>query len=230
MTIKRREMLGLTAGAFLAASCGNAYGTVRKRLLGRKMAKTMKKYPNEHFYKNGEFDQEAAKAAFFEMFDYHNYSLTESMKTNPDFWVADFKQNDFSNVGMGGIFWVNDKEHGYFAHEIYLLPGQMIVEHAHVEAEDKPAKHECWQVRHGSIYTFGEGEETKPCPIELPKSQEKYITVKNAAKLETGQMGFLNKVGAKHFMIAGPEGAIVSEYACYHSGDGLRFTNPTVGF
>jgi hypothetical protein len=43
-------------------------------------------------------------------------------------------------------------------------------------------------------------------------------------------MGFLNKIRAKHFMIAGPEGTIVSEYACYHSGDGLRFTNPTVGF
>ena len=230
MTIKRREMLGLTAGALLAASCGNAYGGMRKRLLGKRKTTTMKKYPNEHFYKNGEFDQEAAKQAFFEMFDYHNYSLAESMKTNSDFWVADFKQNDFSNVGMGGIFWVNDKEHGYFAHEIYLLPGQMIVEHAHVEAEDKPPKHECWQVRHGSIHTFGEGEATTPCPVELPKSQEKYITVKNAAKLEVGQMGFLNKVGAKHFMIAGPEGAIVSEYASYHSGDGLRFTNPTVGF
>ena len=34
---------------------------------------------------------------------------------------------------MGGIFWVNDPEYGYFAHAIYLLPGQMIPEHAHVK-------------------------------------------------------------------------------------------------
>jgi hypothetical protein len=40
----------------------------------------------------------------------------------------------------------------------------------------------------------------------------------------------LNRVGAKHFMIAGPQGAIVSEYATFHDGDGLRFTNPNVKF
>ena len=27
-------------------------------------------------------------------------------------------------------------------------------------------------------------------------------------------------------MIAGNDGAIVTEYACYHSMDGLKFTNP----
>ena len=27
-------------------------------------------------------------------------------------------------------------------------------------------------------------------------------------------------------MMAGPEGAIVDEWACYHDNDGLRFTNP----
>ncbi len=220
--MNRRELLGSAAGMLAAASCGQAMAATEK--------KTLRKYTNDDFYKNGKFDAEAGKKAFFEMFEYHNYSLTDSLKTNPDFWVADFKQNDFANTGMGGIFWVNDKEHGYFAHEIYLLPGQMLVEHAHVEAEGKPAKHECWQVRSGMIYTFGEGEATNPCPVKLPESQKGHITVHNANAIETGQMGFLNRIGAKHFMVAGPEGAIVSEYASYHSGDGLRFTNPTVGF
>jgi len=39
-------------------------------------------------------------------------------------------------------------------------------------------------------------------------------------------MDFLNRLEAPHFMMAGPQGAIVTEYASYHSGDGLRFTNP----
>jgi D-lyxose ketol-isomerase len=31
-------------------------------------------------------------------------------------------------------------------------------------------------------------------------------------------------------LFAGPEGAIVTEYANYHDGNGLRFTNPNVEF
>jgi D-lyxose ketol-isomerase len=220
--MNRREMLGTAAGALAAAACGSSAQAAEK--------KTVPQFTNEMFYKNGQFDQEAGKKAFLELFKYHNYSMADSLKDNADFWVADFKQNDFANTGMGGIFWVNDKEHGYFGHEIFLLPGQMLVEHSHVPAEGKPAKHECWQVRHGSIHTFGEGPATVPCPVKLPESQKKHIVSKNASKLEVGQMGFLNRLEAPHFMVGGPDGAIVTEYASFHSGDGLRFTNPTVGF
>lgn len=30
-----------------------------------------------------------------------------------DIWFTDFGLGDFENVGMGGIFWVNDPEYGY---------------------------------------------------------------------------------------------------------------------
>ncbi len=58
--------------------------------------------------------------------------------------VTDFNLGDFENVGMAGIFWVNDPEYKYLGHEIYLLPGQMIAEHKHVVTE-YPAKFESWQ-------------------------------------------------------------------------------------
>ena len=32
--------------------------------------------------------------------------------------LTDFGLGDFANVGMAGIFWVNDAENGYFAHGI----------------------------------------------------------------------------------------------------------------
>jgi hypothetical protein len=35
----------------------------------------------------------------------------------------------------------------------------------------------------------------------------------------------LSRVETRHFMVAGPEGCIVSEYASYHEGAALRFTN-----
>jgi len=33
-----------------------------------------------------------------------------------------------------------------------------------------------------------------------------------------------------HWMYAGDEGAIVTEYATYHDGSALKFSNPNVSF
>lgn len=193
-------------------------------------AKYMKKYTNKDFYKaDGTFDGAKAKEAYYAMMKRFNYPVYEKLK-GEDFWAIDFGLKDFANVGMAGIFWWNDKKDGYFGHEIYLLPGQMIVEHAHVQTPDAKPKMEAWQVRHGSIYTFGEGDETTPCPVKLPGSQAKFITAKNCKLLKEGEIAALNRAEAKHFMIAGPEGAIVTEYATYHDNAGLRFTNPGVKF
>jgi D-lyxose ketol-isomerase len=203
---------------------GNANGNAN----ARRRREPLVKHPNDHFYRDGKFDQETAKKAYAELFQFHNYSLRNVILDHPDFWMLEFGQNDFSNVGMGGIFFVNDKEHSYFGHEIYLLPGQMIAEHFHLPAEDMPAKHEAWQVRHGSVWTVAQGGDKSKLPFVLPKSQEQYATCFDAKELKVGGQDALRKLDEPHFMMAGPEGAIVTEYASYHSGAGLRFTNPTV--
>ena len=84
-----------------------------------------KKYTNADFYKDGKFDQAVAIEAMKDMFKFYDVPFTELMAK--DMWVTDFGLGDFENVGMGGIFWINDAEHGYFAHAIYLLPGQIDV-------------------------------------------------------------------------------------------------------
>ena len=195
--------------------------------------RTLAKYDNARFYKaDGSFNEDAAKAAYAEMFRFHNFALADVVN-DERFWILDFGLGDFANVGMAGIFWLNDKEHGYFGHDIYLLPFQMIPEHAHFPAEGKPAKHEYWQVRNGSIFNFGEGgSKDDPLPVALPKSQldANAITAFNCVELKAvsglgkGEAG-LNRLEAFHFMMGGPEGAIVVEYASYHSGEGLRFQN-----
>ena len=80
------------------------------------------------------------------------------------------------------------------------------------------------------IYTFGEGKATKPAPVEVPASQKDYVTVHHCEPLELGQLRTLNRLNAKHYMIAGPEGAVVTEYASYHDGEALRFTDPRASF
>jgi D-lyxose ketol-isomerase len=183
------------------------------------------------FYDAGVFNKQKALDAYFAMMERFGYPVSPILKTD-QLWTSDFAQDDFLNVGMAGVFWVNDTDHRYFAHEIYLLPGQMIVEHRHNKVADGPAKMETWHVRHGMVYTFSDDEPTQDLPVTLPESQLKAdgITALHCKPLEQGEMGSLNRLEAPHFMIAGPAGAIVSEYASPHYGDALEFTNKTVVF
>lgn len=187
----------------------------------------MEKIKTTNFYKDGAFDKEAAKEAYFDLMKYYGVPVTPLLKTD-EFWVSDFAQKDFATIGMGGIFWINNVEHGYFGHDIYLLPGQMLVEHKHHPVGDVPAKMETWQIRHGSAYFFAEGEDTKPMPVKVPESQD--VHCKKCKLLKEGDIATLQAVEEWHFIIAGPKGAIITEYATPHHGDALEFANKTVVF
>ena len=181
-----------------------------------------KKYTNADFYKDGKFQQEVAMEAMKDMFAFYDVPFTELMAK--DMWVTDFGLGDFENVGMGGIFWVNNAEQRYFAHAIYLLPGQMIPEHAHV-ATTYPAKHESWMVEKGWAYNFSEvGDETPNAPA-IPATHGP-IKSKNFVVQKVGEVLPLKALTTFHFLMAGPEGAIVSEWSTYHDNAGLRFSNP----
>ena len=188
----------------------------------------MKKYTNADFYKNGVFQKDVAFRAFFEEFESLGYALGDKLRGNPEFWVVDFGLGDFENVGMGGIFWLNDKENRYFGHDIYLLPYQMIPEHYHLPAEGLPAKHESWLVKNGSIFNFGKGGELNDnLKGFLPKSQLDggFITCFTMEELHVGDLRSLTALEDRHFMMGGIDGAIVTEFGTYHSMQGLNFTN-----
>lgn len=66
------------------------------------------------------------------------YPISDNLREN--MWATDFDLGDFPAVGMGGIFWAHENEHGVFGHEIFLLPNQMLIEHRHVAGCGLPAK------------------------------------------------------------------------------------------
>ena len=205
-------------------SADNKNDERNKEIINSKNTKDMKytkKFTNADFYTDGKFNQENAMKAFKDMFEFYGIPFTPLMEK--EMWVTDFGLGDFENVGMGGIFWVNDSEYKYFAHAIYLLPNQMIPEHAHVKT-NFPAKHESWMVEKGWVYNFSEvGDETPDAPA-IPTGHGP-IKSKNFVIQKVGDVLRLKKLETFHFMMAGPEGAIVDEWACYHDNDGLRFTN-----
>ena len=107
MGISRRELMGSALAGVVGASVTDAAQAAESCCAA---GKALKRYPNEHFYKSdGSFDADAAKAAFYEMFAYYNYPIVPRLKTE-EFWATDFGLGKYTEIGMGGIFWLNLKE------------------------------------------------------------------------------------------------------------------------
>jgi D-lyxose ketol-isomerase len=219
--LSRREMIAAGAAAAGVALAGQLHAADAARAA----APAVKTYSNADFYDaGGKFQPEQAKAAYFDMFRRFAYPLSDTLRKG--MWVLDFALGDFAAVGMAGIFWLNRQDYGYFGHEIFLLPGQMIPEHQHLATDKGPAKMESWQPRHGMIYTFGEGAPTPAYFSKIPASQREIVKSRHCKPLGIDELADLNRREAWHFMVAGPEGALVTEYGTFHDMAGLRFSNP----
>ena len=220
-------LIGVTAGCSTPC-CG---------CMAKKETVQMK---NEDFYKDGKFDSAKAKQAYFDLMKGFSVPVyAELAKADGPFWAVDFGKGDFSSYGMAGVFWCNEAAEGYFGHEIYLLPNQSIPEHRHLPTTDKAGnkircKMESWQVRHGSVYGFSEVGEPNldkypEVKAHLSKLQIPYLKSVHVEKWEAdGSVHKLPKDETWHFMMGGKDGAIVTEYATYHDGAGLRFSVPGV--
>jgi len=209
------------------------------------------------FYgEDGAFDDAVAKEAYYDMMKSYHYPIPDFLKTE-EFWTADFLQGDFAKLGMAGIFWKNavgtygevgsgeyegefkDTDYGYLGHEIFLLPGQMLPEHNHFGNGSEMGfgpKMETWHIRHGSVEFFGEyqGEEGETPISEMSEEDqpwgygEEWFRSKYVKQCDAGEIYSLNDPESYHFMRAGPNGAIVAEYATYHND--VKFSDPTMEF
>ncbi len=243
----RRTALKTTAGAglVLASSCSDPKG-------GCCRTKPLKK---DDFYTDGVFAKDKSIQAYYDMMKCFGYPINDMLKTD-NFWTCDFVQNDFLNLGMGGIFWINkadtygkagagvytgefkDEKFGYLGHEIYLLPGQVLPEHSHLGGEGGYGpKMEAWQVRYGEVEFFGQykGEE-ETLIRDMPESErpwgygEPWFKSKYVTK-RTAQDGVpyeMNDAHSWHFQRAGKQGAIVTEYGTFHNH--VQFSKPGMVF
>lgn len=214
----RRSML-LGSAAAMTGGVGAA------KAVAAEEKPAVKTYTSAEFYgAGGVFLEDKARGAYHDMFRRFGYPISDRLKK--EMWILDFGLGDFARVGMAGIFWLNRQDYNYFGHEIYLLPGQMIAEHKHLATAKGAAKMESWQPRHGMIYTFGEGEATPELLDKIPPSQRDLVNSRCCKPLGIDELADLNRLNAWHFMVAGPEGALVTEYGTFHDMDGLRFSNP----
>jgi len=249
--VTRRNVLKYSLGTAAVAAATASTGCKSLASPGTNNAGTAQ------FYKaDGSFCPESAKNAYFAMMKAFNYPIPDVLKTEA-FWVCDFLQRDFGQLGMGGIFWTNasgqygqagtkayagqfkSDHYGYLGHEIYLLPGQLLPEHRHIGgAEGYGPKMEAWQVRYGSVEFFGEhkGAGDEILISEMPAKDrpwgygQSWFKSKYIAKrtAQAGKLYSLEDPESWHGQRAGANGAIVTEYATYHNH--VTFSKPGMEF
>lgn len=180
---------------------------------------------NAAFYgSEGRFDSEAARETIFAMAETHGYPVNEHLRKN--LWVTDFGLGDFVHVGMGCVVWVNEIADGYSARELFLLPHQMIAEHTYHPTGIVRAKINSWHLRCGEAFAFGEEGVPPPSRYRIPGSQKEEVSLTLGQLLMPGGIVKLNRPGAFHFLMAGHQGAIVSEYGTADDTDAVVFQNP----
>ena len=107
-----------------------------------------------------------------------------------------------------------------------ILLLSLIPEHWHEATEKGRAKMEGWHLRYGSVTLYSEGAPAPGSDDGIPPLHRDVAVARKGTVLKPGEVGFLANELEKHWMLAGPEGAIVTEYGCFHDMDGLRFSHP----
>ena len=222
--MKRRNMIqAMVAGASVAG-----FGAAQAAKAG-KPAGEKPKFKNGDFYKDGEFDVEKGKDAIVALCKYHGYPIFDDFREK--LWVSDYGTGQFTKLGLAANMFVNNEKDRYMLMDLFLLPGQMLPEHWHLEGEGNPAKLEGWLVRHGKSYIIGIGDDNLAefPAIKVPKCHMKgEVTTKHVAEADPGDFNMLMQVETRHWQFAGEEGAIVTEVANVHTNSAVRHSDKAI--
>ncbi len=135
----------------------------------------------------------------------------------------------FMEVGLAAYMYMNNVEDRYMLMDLFLMPGQMLPEHWHVEGEGNPAKREGWLVRCGLSHIVGVGEPNLGPDVVVPKSHwDGKVTTKHETVAKPGMFVPLDSVETRHWQFAGPEGAIITEVANVHTNSAVRHSDPVM--
>jgi D-lyxose ketol-isomerase len=187
-------------------------------------------FKNEDFYKaDGTFDVEKGKDAIIALMKYHNYPIFPGLRES--LWVSDYGTGQFTKLGLAAKMFQNNEEDRYMLMDLFLLPGQMLPEHWHLDDSKNPAKREGWLVRWGKSYIVGVGSDNL---AEFPAIKIPQVHMSGAAEtkhvVEAGPGTFvpLAEVYTKHWQFGGEEGAIITEVANVHTDAAVRHNDKAI--
>lgn len=185
-------------------------------------------FENASFYDaDGKFDVEKAKDAVMALMRHHGYPVFPGIREK--LWVSDYGTGQFTKLGLAACMFMNHEDDRYMLMDLFLLPGQMLPEHWHLDGDKNPAKREGWLVRWGLSHIVGEGEPNLGKDVVIPKCHNNGdATTKHEVVAGPGTFVPLAKVYTRHWQLAGPEGAIITEVANVHTNTAVRHTDPRI--
>ena len=183
---------------------------------------------NASFYgKDGKFDVEKGKDAIMALAKYHGYPEFSGMREK--IWVSDYGTGQFTKLGLAAIMFKNNEDDRYMLMDLFMMPGQMLPEHWHLEGDKNPAKREGWLVRWGLSHIVGEGEANLGKDVVIPKCHMNgEATTKHEIVATPGTFVPLARVTSRHWQLAGPEGAIITEVANVHTDSAVRLSDQAI--
>jgi len=185
-------------------------------------------FDNASFYgADGKFDVEKGKDAIMALMKHHGYPVFPGMREK--IWVSDYGTGQFTKLGLAAYLFMNNEDDNYMLMDLFLLPGQMLPEHWHLNGEKNPAKREGWLVRWGLSHIVGAGEANLGKDVVVPNCHMNgETTTKHEVVAGPGTFVPLAKVYTRHWQLAGPEGAIITEVANVHTNDAVRHSDQKI--
>ncbi len=211
--------LSALAGAVLLSGCA----TCPCGFGGKSIA-----FDNAHFYDSeGRFVEEKAKDAYVALMRYHGYPVYKGIREK--MWVSDYGTGQFAKLGLGAVMFVNEETDRYMLMDLYLLPNQMLPEHWHLGCDQLPSKREGWLIRYGQSHVVGIGEPNLGPEIVIPKCHMNgTVTTEHVVVCNAGDFAKLAEVDSRHWQLAGPEGAIITEVANVHCNPCVRHSDKSI--
>ncbi|MEA4854128.1 MAG: D-lyxose/D-mannose family sugar isomerase [Christensenella sp.] len=169
--------------------------------------------------------REEARLKALEYYEKAHIYLKEEEKKNLE--VADMGIGDLETYGIVIHKYVDTKRCS--AKEMVLFPYQICPEQRHPPFGDYPGKEESFRVREGELYVYTEGEpiDKEKMKAKIPKGKEGTFTVFHEIILKKGDQ-YTMQPNITHWIVGGPEGCVVSEFATYNRDDLDIYTDPAV--
>lgn len=144
--------------------------------------------------------------------------------------IADFGLDRFAQFGLAILTYVNTER--CCVKELVMTPGQICPEHRHPPIDGELGKEETFRCRAGEVHLFVPGHKQDSVEREfalrlLPTDKHTAVTMYRHVHLTPGEQYTL-KPNTPHWFVAGPQGAVVSEFSTRSRDEADIFTDPEI--
>jgi D-lyxose ketol-isomerase len=169
------------------------------------------------------YDYNRYKAKAAEMLEKSGILITTEEKSRIE--IVDFGQSRFEEIGLAMLIYFNTAR--VCARELIMFPHQTIAQQIHPDIDGVLGKEETFRCRWGKAYVYVPGEPVQDPACRPPKGREEFYDCKREIVLNPcDQYTMLPNVW--HWLQAGPEGAVISEFSSPSQDETDLFSDPEV--